>query len=51
MSKPGAKRLREMLARNHGIAERVQQPGFPLEQFDLLQQWQHPGHRDSAGSP
>jgi hypothetical protein len=40
MSKPGAKRLREMLARNHGIAERVQQPGFPLEQFDRLQQWQ-----------
>lgn len=40
MSKPGAKRLREMLARNHVIAERVQQPGFPLEQFDRLQQWQ-----------
>jgi len=40
MSKPGAKRLQEMLARNHRIAERVQQDGFPLQHFDRLQQWQ-----------
>jgi len=40
MSKPGAKRLREMLARNHAIAERVQEASFPLGQFDRLQQWQ-----------
>lgn len=40
MSKPGAKRLQEMLARNHGIAARVQEADFPLAEFDLLQQWQ-----------
>jgi hypothetical protein len=40
MSKPGAKRLQEMLARNHLIAERVQEADFPLPQFDSLQQWQ-----------
>ena len=40
MSKPGAKRLQEMLARNHLIAERVQEGDFPLKQFDSLQQWQ-----------
>jgi len=40
MNKPGAKRLQEMLARNHRIAERVQQDGFPLRHFDRLQQWQ-----------
>jgi hypothetical protein len=40
MSKPGAKRLQEMLARNHLIAERVQEADFPLRQFDSLQQWQ-----------
>jgi hypothetical protein len=40
MSKPGAKRLREMLARNHLIAERVQEDDFPLPHFDRLQQWQ-----------
>jgi len=40
MSKPGAKRLQEMLARNHLIAERVQEADFPLPQFDSLQRWQ-----------
>jgi len=40
MTKPGAKRLGEMLARNHAIAERVQEHGFPLKQFNGLQQWQ-----------
>jgi hypothetical protein len=29
-----------MLARNHAIAERVQEADFPHEQFNLLQQWQ-----------
>lgn len=40
MSKPGAERLQEMLARNHRIAARVQEADFPLAEFDLLQQWQ-----------
>lgn len=40
MSKPGAKRLQQMLARNHLIAEEVQTAAFPLEQFDRLQRWQ-----------
>jgi hypothetical protein len=40
MSKPGAERLQEMLARNHVIAARVQEADFPLAEFDLLQQWQ-----------
>lgn len=40
MSKPGAQRLREMLAWNHAIAERVQDAGFPLSEFDRLQRWQ-----------
>jgi hypothetical protein len=40
MSKPGAERLQEMLARNHDIAARVQEADFPLAEFDLLQQWQ-----------
>ena len=40
MTKPGARRLGEMLARNHAIAERVQEADFPHEQFHVLQQWQ-----------
>lgn len=40
MSKPGAQRLKEMLARNHAIAERVQDAGFPLTGFERLQRWQ-----------
>ena len=40
MNKPGAARLREMLARNHAVAERVQQADFPLPEFEELQQWQ-----------
>ena len=40
MIKPGAKRLRDMLARNHVIAERVQEESFPLAQFNSLQHWQ-----------
>jgi hypothetical protein len=40
MSNPGARRLRDMLARNHVIAERVQETDFPLSEFELLQQWQ-----------
>ena len=40
MIKPGAQRLRDMLARNHAIAERVQEETFPLTQFNTLQQWQ-----------
>ena len=40
MSKPGAERLREMLARNHAIAAEVGQADFPEAAFDTLQQWQ-----------
>lgn len=40
MIKPGAQRLRDMLARNHAIAQQVQQADFPLGQFNKLQQWQ-----------
>ena len=40
MSKPGAKRLRGLLARNHAIAIRLQEADFPLAEFEALQQWQ-----------
>lgn len=40
MIKPGAQRLREMLARNHAIADRVQEADFPRAEFEELQQWQ-----------
>ena len=40
MMKPGAQRLTDMLARNHAIAQRVQEADFPLPQFNRLQQWQ-----------
>ena len=40
MSKPGAERLRSMLQRNHGIAERVEQADFPVRFFEELQHWQ-----------
>lgn len=40
MSKPGAQRLHGMLARNHAIAERVQEQDFPLQSFEQLQRWQ-----------
>ena len=40
MIKPGAQRLRDMLARNHAIALRVQEADFPLARFNSLQQWQ-----------
>jgi hypothetical protein len=40
MSKPGAERMRSMLQRNHGIAERVEQADFPVRFFEELQHWQ-----------
>jgi len=40
MIKPGAQRLRDMLARNHAIALRVQETDFPLARFNSLQHWQ-----------
>ena len=40
MNQPGAARLREMLSRNHAVAERVQEADFPLPEFEELQQWQ-----------
>jgi hypothetical protein len=40
MSKPGAKRFEQMLARNHEFAGRTLEPGFPLAAFNQLQDWQ-----------
>lgn len=40
MSKPGAARLREMLARNHAFAGRTLTADFPLDAFGQLQAWQ-----------
>jgi hypothetical protein len=40
MSKPGARCLQEMLARNHDIAQRIDARGFPLAAFESLQSWQ-----------
>jgi hypothetical protein len=40
MSKPGARRFQEMLARNHAFAERTLGPDFPLPEFNQLQCWQ-----------
>ena len=40
MSSPGAQRCREMLARNHRLAERICAPGFCIDAFEHLQQWQ-----------
>lgn len=40
MRKPGANQLYEVLARNHEIAERTTAADFPLEEFNMLQQWQ-----------
>jgi len=39
-SRPGAARCREMLAWNHQLAEKISAPGFALEPFQTLQQWQ-----------
>jgi len=40
MSKPGAERLRTMLARNHELADRVRAPQFPIARLKHLQEWQ-----------
>lgn len=40
MQKTGANRLEEMLATNHGLAEKIAGEGFPLPEFDTLQRWQ-----------
>ena len=40
MRKPGAERLYQMLARNHALAEQIEEPAFPLAAFDALQRWQ-----------
>lgn len=40
MSKPGALRLREMLARNHALADCLREPGFALHTLEALQHWQ-----------
>jgi hypothetical protein len=40
MSKPGADKLRTMLARNHALAGLTRESSFPLMQFERLQQWQ-----------
>jgi hypothetical protein len=41
MYKPGAKRLRQMLARNHAVAGEILHDDFPLNCFNTLQKWQH----------
>ena len=38
--KPGAARLYEMLARNHGLAGKLEGKDFPLHAFEQLQRWQ-----------
>jgi len=38
--RPGAVRCREMLAWNHRLAKKISEPGFALEPFQTLQQWQ-----------
>mgnify|MGYP001826473978 FL=1 len=40
MSRPGAERLHEMLARNHALAGRIEEADFPLSSFEELQHWQ-----------
>lgn len=40
MSRPGADRCREMLARNHLLAKKICAPDYPIEAFQTLQQWQ-----------
>jgi len=40
MSSPGAQRCRDMLARNHRLAERICTPEFCFESFEQLQLWQ-----------
>ncbi len=38
--KPHAKHLRQALADSHTLARRFDEPGFPLSELDLLQNWQ-----------
>ena len=38
--RPGTARCREMLARNHRLADKIRAPGFALEPFQTVQQWQ-----------
>ena len=38
--KKNAKRLRRALTDNHVLAKRLDEPGFPLAELDLLQGWQ-----------
>jgi len=40
MQSPGAKRLQEMLSRNHQLAEKTACDEFPLPEFEILQSWQ-----------
>jgi hypothetical protein len=40
-SKPGAKRVHEMLERNHRLADTLRAANFHLAPFELLQNWQH----------
>lgn len=40
MIKPGAERLYEMLEWNHRLAGEIENPEFPLPDFEHLQQWQ-----------
>lgn len=40
MARAGAEACRSMLGRNHQLAQQVEAPGFHLETFLMLQQWQ-----------
>ena len=40
MDKPGARRLYEMLGRNHDLGSRIDRSEFPLAAFEELQGWQ-----------
>ena len=38
--KKHAKRLRQALTDSHALAARFDEPGFPLKELELLQDWQ-----------
>lgn len=38
--KKSAGRLRRALSESHALAERLDEPGFPLDEFEILQAWQ-----------
>ena len=47
--KPHAKHLRQALADSHALAARFDEPGFPLSELELLQDWQRTRLANSYG--